>query len=89
MASGSQRASTPNTEGKKRKSDDKVDVTTLGQNQIIPLIMGGVKMPEGIPNKDLKGLLDSNPSIKVIPKIKLLCFGESAKTSFLLTSLLG
>lgn len=36
MASGSQRASTPNTEGKKRKSDDKVDVTTLGQNQIIP-----------------------------------------------------
>lgn len=61
----SQRAPTPN-DAKKRKSEDKVDINTLPPNMKIPLVMAdGTKMSDGIPNKELKGLLESNPQIKV------------------------
>ena len=61
----SQRAPTPN-EAKKRKSEEKVDINTLPPNMKIPLVMAdGTKMSDGIPNKELKGLLESNPQIKV------------------------
>lgn len=67
MASSSHRAPTPSgNEAKKRKSEDKVDIASLPASMKIPLIMAdGTKMGDGVSNKELKGLLDSNPSIKV------------------------
>ena len=63
--SSSHRAPTPN-EAKKRKSDDKLDLASLPNNMKIPLVMSdGTKVPDGVSNKELKGLLDSNPQIKV------------------------
>lgn len=54
------------SEPKKRKSDEKVDINTLPNNMKIPLIMSdGTRVPDGVSNKELKGLLDSNPQIKV------------------------
>lgn len=62
----SHRAPTPN-DAKKRKSDEKVDLNSLPNNMKIPLIMSdGTKVPDGVSNKELKGLLDSNPQIKVL-----------------------
>ena len=67
LASSSNRAPTPANEAKKRKSEDKVDVYALPNTMKIPLIMAdGTKMPDGVTNRELKGLLDSNPSIKVM-----------------------
>lgn len=67
MASSSHRAPTPSgNEAKKRKSEDKIDISSLPNTMKIPLIMGdGTKMADGVSNKELKGLLESNPSIKV------------------------
>lgn len=66
LASSSNRAPTPANEAKKRKSEDKVDVYSLPNTMKIPLIMAdGTKMPDGVTNRELKGLLESNPAIKV------------------------
>merc|ERR1712113_787484 len=67
MASSSHRAPTPSgNEAKKRKSEDKVGIASLPATMKIPLIMAdGTKMADGVSNKELKGLLESNPSIKV------------------------
>ena len=63
MASSSHRAPTPSgNEAKKRKSEDKIDISSLPNTMKIPLIMGdGTKMADGVSNKELKGLLESNP----------------------------
>ena len=67
--SSSHRAATPN-DAKKRKSDDKIDLNSLPNNMKIPLVMSdGTKVPDGVSNKELKGLLESNPQIKVLQTI--------------------
>ena len=60
-------------EAKKRKSEDKIDIASLPNTLKIPLIMGdGTKMADGVSNKELKGLLESNPSIKVSQQFPLM-----------------